>query len=231
MREPIHNRVAGEFFLQFIQALAEYKDVHESLLAASNYLKLEKNLTYPSAYLIPSLFRHPEADLFRLQPFGIKQLFQSLKPNRQEAIALSILLIISLLQPVQSFLLQRRVLVQAFYRQITHQVANVASPPPVLLVQIDEESIRKAKISNPKPMNRQYLASLVDRLTANNARVVGIDYLLDRPQEQGDRILAKSIQTAVGSSPSPTLFVFAGTSEDNLWLRVLPEIASLNWSL
>lgn len=231
MREPIHNRVAGEFFLQFIQALAEYKDVHESLLAASNYLKLEKNLTYPSAYLIPSLFRHPEADLFRLQPFGFKQFFQSLKPNRQEAIALSILLIISLLQPVQSFLLQRRVLVQAFYRQITSQVATVASPPPVLLVQIDEESIRKAKISNPKPMNRQYLASLVDRLTANNARVVGIDYLLDRPQEQGDRILAKSIQTAVGSSPSPTLFVFAGTSEDNLWLRVLPEIASLNWSL
>lgn len=231
MREPIHNRVAEEFFLQFVQALAEYKDVHESLLAASRYLKLEKNFTYPSAYLIPSLFRHPEATLFSLKPFGIKEFFKSLKPSRQEAIALSILLIISLLQPVQSFLLQRRVLVQAFYRQITSQVGNVASPPPVLLVQIDEESIRKAKISNPKPMNRQYLASLVDRLTANNARVVGIDYLLDRPQEQGDRILAKSIQTAVGSSPSPTLFVFAGTSEDNLWLRVLPDIASLNWSL
>ncbi|MCC5610471.1 CHAT domain-containing protein [Nostoc sp. CHAB 5834] len=162
MREPIHNRVAGEFFLQFIQALAQYQDVHESLLAASKYLKLEKNFTYPSAYLIPSLFCHPEADLFRLQPFGIKQFFQSLKPNRQEAIALSVLLIISLLLPVQSFLLQWRVLVQAFYRQITRQVASVASPPPVLLVQIDEESIRKAKISNPKPMNRQYLASLVD---------------------------------------------------------------------
>ncbi|MEH1765580.1 MAG: CHASE2 domain-containing protein [Nostoc sp.] len=231
MREPIHNCVAEEFFLRFVQALAEYRDVHESLLAASKYLKLEKNFTYPSAYLIPSLFRHPEADLFRLQPFGVKQFFKSLKPNRQEAIALSALLIISLLLPVQSFLLQRRVLVQAFYRQITHQVANVASPPPVLLVQIDEESIRKAKISNPKPMNRQYLASLVDRLTANNARVVGIDYLLDRPQEQGDRILAKSIQAAVGSSPSPTLFVFSATSEDSVWLRVLPEIASLNWSL
>ncbi|MBD2518959.1 CHASE2 domain-containing protein [Nostoc sp. FACHB-973] len=230
MREPIHNRVAGEFFLQFIQALAQYQDVHESLLAASKYLKLEKNFTYPSAYLIPSLFRHPEADLFRLQPFGIKQFFQSLKPNRQEAIALSVVLIISLLQPVQSLLLQRRVLVQAFYRQITSQVANVASPPPVLLVQIDEESIRKAKISNPKPMNRQYLASLVDRLTANNAKVIGIDYLLDRPQEQGDRILAKSIQRAI-SSPNPTLFVFSATSNDDAWLRVLPEIASLNWSL
>jgi hypothetical protein len=230
MREPIHNRVAGEFFLQFIQALAQYQDVHESLLAASKYLKLEKNFTYPSAYLIPSLFRHPEADLFRLQPFGIKEFFKSLKPSRQEAIALSVLLIISLLLPVQSFLLQRRVLIQAFYRQITRQVANVASPPPVLLVQIDEESIRKAKISNPKPMNRQYLASLVDRLTANNARVIGIDYLLDRHQEQGDRILAKSIQTAI-SSPNPTLFVFSATSNDNVWLRVLPEIASLNWSL
>lgn len=53
-------------------------------------------------------------ELFRLQPFGIKQFFKSLKPNRQEAIALSVLLIISLLLPVQSFLLQRRVLVRDF---------------------------------------------------------------------------------------------------------------------
>ncbi|MCC5610472.1 CHASE2 domain-containing protein [Nostoc sp. CHAB 5834] len=67
-------------------------------------------------------------------------------------------------------------------------------------------------------------------MTANKARVVGIDYLLDRPQEQGDRILGKSIQAAV-SSPSPTLFVFSATSNDSVWLRVLPEIANLNWSL
>ncbi|MEA5504700.1 CHASE2 domain-containing protein [Halotia wernerae UHCC 0503] len=230
MREPIHNRVAEEFFLRFVQALAAYKDVHESLLTAAQYLKLERNLTYPSAYLIPSLFRHPEADLFCLQPSGFKQLSQDFKPTRSEAIALLFILIISLSLPIQRWLLQQRILVQAIYRQLTDQVATVPSPP-VFLVQIDEASIRKANISNPKPMNRQYLASLVNKLATNNARVVGIDYLLDRSQGQSDRILAESIQSAV-SAPQPTWFVLAATHNlKGEWLEALPQIASLNWSL
>lgn len=231
MREPIHNDVAKDFLTQFIQALANYQDVQEALITAAQYLQIEKHLTYPSAYLIPSLFRYPESDLFRLQPSGIRQLIQSLQPSRQEAIALAIILFISLLLPVQNFLLQRRLLVQAIYRQLTNQVETTNNQPPVLLVQIDEESIRKAKISNPKPLDRKYLASLVDKLVANQAKVVGIDYLLDRHQEQSDRFLANSIQTAV-SQPQPTWFVFAATSNTKgEWLQTLPNIASLNWSL
>jgi len=229
MREPIHNSVARDFLIKFIQALANYQDVHQALTTATQYLQLEKHLTYPSAYLIPSLFRYPTADLFRLQPHGFRQIIQNFKPSRKEAIALTIILLISLLLPVQNFLLQRRLLVQAIYRQLTNQVGKAT--PPVLLVEVDEESIRKAKISNPKPLDRKYLASLVDRLAAHQARVVGIDYLLDRPQEQSDRILAKSIQAAV-SAPKPTWFVFAATSNrKGDWLQTLPNIASLNWSL
>lgn len=229
MREPIHNDVARDFLLKFIQALANYQDVHQALTTASQYLQLEKHLTYPSAYLIPSLFRYPEADLFRLQPDGIRQIVQSFKPSRKEAITLIIILLISLLLPVQNFLLQRRLLVQAIYRQLTNQVGKTT--PPVLLVEVDEESIRKAKISNPKPLERKYLASLVDSLVAHQARVVGIDYLLDRPQEQSDRILANSIQAAV-SAPKPTWFVFSVTSNNKGdWLQTPPNIASLNWSL
>ncbi|MCY7320348.1 MAG: CHAT domain-containing protein [Phormidesmis sp. CAN_BIN36] len=65
MREPIHNRVAQEFLVQFLRGLANRQDVHDSLLAACRSLRLEKNLTYPSAYLVPSLFCHPNASLFR----------------------------------------------------------------------------------------------------------------------------------------------------------------------
>ncbi|MBR8835340.1 MAG: CHASE2 domain-containing protein [Stigonema ocellatum SAG 48.90 = DSM 106950] len=229
MREPIHNRVAEEFFVLFLQALTEYKDVHESLLAACEYLKLEKNLTYPSSYLIPSLFRHPEAPLFRLEPFGLKQQLKSLIPTRREAIALSSLILMSLQLPVQQFLLERRVLAQAIYRQVTHQVEVLT--PPVFLVQIDEKSIRDAGISNPKPMERKYLARLVDKLTDAKARVVGIDYFLDRHQGESDRILAQSLQAAV-KSPNQTTFVFTTTRVKNgEWLNVLPDIASPNWSL
>jgi hypothetical protein len=234
MREPIHNQVAEVFLPCFLQALSEYKDVHESLISAAQYLKVEKNFTYPSAYLIPSLFRHPGAELFRLQPTFINQVIENLVPNRRELIVVSILLIISLLLPVQQFLLQRRILLQAIYRQLTGQVAATVATvetPPVLLIEIDEDSIRKAKISNPKPIDRKYLASLIDKLTANQAQIIGIDYLLDRHQGESDRILANSIKTAVKSA-KPTWFVFAGTAnQDGQWLRVLPNIADLNWSL
>ncbi|GCL35946.1 putative Chase2 sensor protein [Sphaerospermopsis reniformis] len=234
MREPIHNQVAEVFLPCFLQALSEYKDVHESLISAAQYLKVEKNFTYPSAYLIPSLFRHPGAELFRLQPTFINQVIENLVPNRRELIVVSILLIISLLLPVQQFLLQRRILLQAIYRQLTGQVAATVATvetPPVLLIEIDEDSIRKAKISNPKPIDRKYLANLIDKLTANQAKIIGIDYLLDRHQGESDRILANSITTAVKSA-KPTWFVFAGTAnQDGQWLRVLPNIADLNWSL
>lgn len=34
MREPIHNRVAHEFLVRFLQGLAEFKDVHDALLSS-----------------------------------------------------------------------------------------------------------------------------------------------------------------------------------------------------
>ncbi|MEH2440697.1 CHASE2 domain-containing protein [Nostoc sp.] len=231
MREPVHNQVAGEFLLEFIKALSEYQDVQESLITAAQHLKLENYLTYPSAYLIPSLFCHPEATLFRLQASGVKRFIQYWQPSRKEAIALTILLLMSLLLPVQTFLLQWRVWVQAIYRDATNQSITSTNPPPVLLVKIDEDSIVKAKIPDPKPIDYQYLASLINRLTADKAKVIGIDYLLSRHQPQSDRILAKSIQTAV-SSPNHTLFVFAATRNQNKkLLQPLPEIANFNWSL
>jgi CHASE2 domain-containing sensor protein len=232
MREPIHNRVAEEFFVKFVQAIAEYKDVHEALLEASQYLKSEKNLTYPSSYLIPTLFRHPAAPVFRLEPFGIKKRLQQLIPSRWEATIISASTLISVLLPVQHFLLERRVLVQAIYRDMTGQVApNVT--PPVTLVEIDEESIAKAKIDDPKPIDRKYLARLVDKLAASQAKVVGIDYVLNRYQQESDRILSKSLQAAVQLNQKPTWFVFAIDRDEKTkkWLHVASSITSPNWSL
>jgi CHASE2 domain-containing sensor protein len=231
MREPIHNQVAEEFLLRFLQTLTEYQDVHEALISASQYLKLEKNLTYPSTYLIPSLFRHPDAQLFCLQPSIIKQNIKKIIPNRREAIALSSLLLMSLLLPVQDILLAQRLRTQAIYRHATGKIAKQAEPQVVLL-QIDNESIKQEdEITNSKPISHQYLAKIIDKLKAKNACVIGIDYLLDRNQKERDRILAESLQTAV-TSTKPTWFVFPRTQDANgEWLYVLPKIASPNWSL
>ena len=103
--------------------------------------------------------------------------------------------------------------------------------PPVLLVEIDNESINKAGISNPRPINREYMARIVDKLVELKATVVGIDYLLDRPDLERDRTLSNSIKTGLTSSP-PTRFVFATTRDNNgNWLSINPQIASDNWSL
>ncbi len=232
MREPIHNRVAEEIFVQFLNNIAQYQDVHQALLAACDYLKLEKNLTYPSAYLIPSLFRHPSAPLFRLEPFGFKQYIKRLKPTPLEAVTISALALISLQIPVQTWLLEKRVLVQAMYRNLTNQVEEpVNINPPVILVQIDNESIQKANILSPRPIDRAYMAQIIDKLVELKAPIVGIDYLLDRPDLQRDRTLNKSLQSGLQST-SPTRFVFATTRDSQgKWLSVHPQVASPNWSL
>ncbi len=230
MREPIHNRVAQEFLVQFMQNLADCQDVHDALVAACQFLKLKQNLTYPSAYLIPALFRHPDAELFRIEPRGWKVAIARFLPTPKEAAALAAILFLSWQLPVQQGLLEQRVLIQAIYRQLTGQIF-APKTPPVLLVQIDEKSIREAKISDPKPMNRRYLAQLVDKLSTLNAKIIGIDYLLDRPQEEGDRYLAQSLRAAVQKN-NPTWFIFAAIRNDvEGWIGVYPAIASLNWSL
>lgn len=232
MREPIHDRVAQEFLWYFVGAIAEGYDAHDALIKACQQLKLTKNLTYPSAYLIPSLFRHPEAKLFRLQPRGLKVLLQKWRPERREAIALGLMLLLSMWPPLQDFLLEHRLWLQSVYRDLTAQVPSTQTIPPVFLVQIDPQSIARSTMENPKPMDRAYLASLVERLAEKKAKIIGIDYLLDRQQPNKDLTLAQSVRKAVESQGS--WFVFA-TVIDPIGVEVginpATKIASPNWSL
>jgi CHASE2 domain-containing sensor protein len=228
MREPIHDRVAQEFLVRFLQSLGEYKDVCESLLAACQHLKLEQHLTYPSAYLIPSLFRHPDTPLFCLKPFGWQQKLKQWFPTRQEAIALGILALLSLLPPVQDFALERRIWLQAIYRHATHQIP--ATPPPVLLVQIDRTSLEKGKIDARKinPLDREYLAKLVTQLSAKNPKAIGLDYLLDSPTSE-DSIFAKAVQQA--TEQNGTWLVFAALKKGTVEQGVTQSVASLSQTL
>lgn len=231
MREPIHNQVAQEFLIRFLQNLAEFKDVHDAMLLACQFLKLERNLTYPSAYLIPSLFRHPDSTLFQIEPPSWRKQLQQWQPTPREAIALAGLLFLSLYSPTQSFLMERRVLMQAVYRDVTGQLPK-DTQPAVLLVQIDEKSIRRAGISSPNPMNRRYLASLIDRAAAMGAKVIGLDYLLDRPQPGNDPIIARSVRRAVADHQ--TWFVFGAvkdSEESEIGVGEETGITSPTWSL
>jgi hypothetical protein len=227
MREPIHNQVAQEFLVRFLQELAQFHDTHAALLAAGQFLKLEKHLTYPSASLVPSLFRHPDAPPFRLRSVGWRQCWQCLRPTRWEAIAIAILAVISWQLPVQGWLLEQRLLMQALYRHATAQLPP--TQPPTLIVQIDNESIRRANLADPQPMDRVYLSQLVRRVHALGANIIGIDYLLDRPQVGRDQQLSAAIAAAVQDQRQLVFATLVDRRGDPL--APLPSFAQPEWSL
>ena len=219
MREPIHNQVAQTFLLQFLQSLAAYEDVHTALIEATEFLKSKADITYPSADLIPALFCRPNAPLFQLQPYGWRQRLQKMVPRRREMVAVGLLGLLSWPLPVQDWLLERRVLIQAVYRQVTGRTVSMVEPP-VLLVQIDEASLRAAGISNPNPISRQYLATVITQLAEYRPSIVGVDYLLDRPHPETE-VLAQAIRGAIAEGAE---FIFVAHREMGQWLQALPEI-------
>ncbi|GAB1542847.1 hypothetical protein NUACC21_55210 [Scytonema sp. NUACC21] len=234
MREPIHNKVAQEFLVQFLNSLAEYKDVHEALLDACAFLEVKKKFTYPSAHLIPSLFRHPQSELFRLERFGMWHSIKSWLPTNKEAVYLGIFLTLSLVSSIQDLLLEPRLLVQAAYRQMTQAsqktISAFNSPSPILLVQIDSRSLNQdtVQLINGRYMDYSYLARILDELVQRDARLIGVDYILDRDKEQPDNTkkLRQSINKAIKKG---TWFVWGANEEDNE--EISAEIANLNQSM
>ena len=202
MREPIHNNVAQEFLVSFLRGLAKHLDIYESMLQARQVLLHEG--TYPSSFLIPSLFCHPGAKLFRIP--SKKKWQQQLKdilPTRVEAVTVVVSLTLCVLNPVHELLLDTRLLFQAAYRDITSQIPNEAAP--VALVEIDTQSILNAQLHNSQlyPMNRSYLAKLIERANELKAPVISLDFLIDAPQDNipsGDKDLKRAVNNAVNQN-------------------------------
>ncbi|RMF26468.1 MAG: CHASE2 domain-containing protein, partial [Cyanobacteria bacterium J083] len=203
MREPIHNQPAQTFLETFLNALTQAKNPYIALEEARQELKKYAR-KHPCAYLIPSIFRHPDAPLFifNSQP---QSSWIRLLPTKLEAIVLGLLVSLSLLSPLQRFLLEWRGWTQAIYRDITAQVPPKS--PPVAVISIDEESIRLNSLVQVQPMDRAYIASLIEQLVANQIKVIGIDYLFDRQQPEKDPILAQTVQNAIAQEK--VWFIFA----------------------
>jgi hypothetical protein len=233
MREPIHNQVAQTFLVRFLQRLAKHQDVQESLLNARQFLRLEKNQTYPSAYLVPSLFCHPEAPIFRIPPFRWKERLLQVLPTKGEAIALAALAVLSFIPPLQEGLTAGRMMLQSAYWDATGQLPSEGTPP-VALIQIDTKSINQAALEQITPIDRRYLGDLVTRLKELNAEVVGIDVTLDVPQEtppDGDETLAKAVRESVAEQNTWFLFAAFLNESAEMGVDVRTGIADPDWSL
>jgi hypothetical protein len=223
MREPIHNQVAQQFFLQFVHHLTQGQDVHEAVLAACDHLKCDRNLTYPSSYWIPSLFRHPGATLFKLPTQAWQRWQQQWAPTGWEAGVLASLTVLSLLAPVQSGLLDRRLWVQSLYRYVTGQVPQ--NDPPVRLIAIDKVSLDQAKLQQRNPLPWGYLAQVLNRLAPYHPQTVGIDYLLDDPARQNPQDVTQVKQAIQSILQQPQVqLVFSSVLENGKTIGVHPDL-------
>lgn len=225
MRERIHNQVAQDFLVQFARSLASFKDTQDAVRDATQWLKEHHNQRkYPSAYLVPSLFRRPGSPPIRLSPPDWRQWLKRLLPqNRYELMAVLLLSALSLLPSLQLLLLDQRLLIQAHYRQVSGQIDR-SQPTALALIQIDDDSIQRDReeIRQINPMSHKYLARLIDRLVAADVQVIGLDYLLNRP-DPDQSLLADSIRQGTDQG---VRFVF-GKIPTNTggWLQTPPQIA------
>ncbi|MGB3514960.1 MAG: CHASE2 domain-containing protein [Elainellaceae cyanobacterium] len=227
MREPIHAQVAQAFLIQFLNELSHQQDLHQALIHTCDYFKTDVNLTYPSAYLIPSIFRYPNASVFQLHRQTWRDRLRLLRPTRYELAILPTMLLLSWLVPVQDELLDQRILMQARYRQWTGRI-EPEPQPQLLLVQIDDESIQRADIIEPKPMSRQYLADLVTQLSNSGTQTIAIDYLLDRAHEEQSAL----IQATQSAAEQGSCLIFgAFPSQTGGWLQAPPELANPDYSI
>lgn len=233
MREPIRHDVAHSFLKYLCQELSRHTNILDAVLIARQQLQAIEKFAFPSAYLLPSFFSPTGTEPYAIEPLGWKYQLRQWLPNKVEAIAFGAVLTLSLIEPVQNFLYQQRLLAQAMYRDWTNQLAPIKTPsavPPVLMIAIDQESINRATAAmdkfKPAPMDRRYLAKIVNQLSLFQAKTIGIHYVLDT-QEDGEEVLVNAIQSAVKTQK--TWFVFTTSTYDQWVPR--DRIANPSWTL
>jgi CHASE2 domain len=233
MREMIADDAANEFLQQFALNLKDHHDVHTSVIKACE--NLSRSSDYLSAHLIPCIFRRPGSTLFKI-PSRWRRLLRLLLLKRHEAIALLLITVTSLFVPLQQGLLDKRVYMQAIYNDIAIPVIDKtqSDPPPVVLLQIDENSIQQAMkesgTQSREPIPQSYLTKLITALADKHPKVVGIDYLLDSSQGNRGEITRKLGDAISTVTNQGTRFAFVMHLPENSdrWIPSLPEITGNN---
>lgn len=198
MRERVTNRVAQEFFQAFADRLANLQDVQTAAIGATQALasKAKEHYQYPSAYLVPSIYAYSGVKPLKPPPLNFRVVLSRLNPTRREAIVLIALAILSCQTSIQYPLINARQVGQAIYRDMFSPPVPLS--PPIVLVKIDDASLNQAGIIEKDPIDRGYLAQLVQKTIDLKAPIVGIDYVLkdSRPKQNELRqLLDRSSQT------------------------------------
>ena len=123
--------------------------------------------------------------------------------------------------------------VEAFFldlRQSKHAYVSQASDS-IVIIAIDDPTLSSLEFTSP--LNRKFLATVLQKLDKSGARVIGVDYLLDRPTVTDDDAYftaqLESMQTPVVLLSDPgreaRQAICAGQSVTDLTSSTLPQFA------
>lgn len=208
MREPIPDRVAQEFLKSFLSAFSSGRSLYASVRMAREKLQTLES-EFPCATWLPVICQNPAEVPPTWQDWcGQKRkLLPPMTRSQAKTIALSTLLVISLVIGVRWFGLMQPLELQAFDVLMQHRPIE---PPDsrLLIVRIEEEDIQKHP-ENAGSLSDETLEQVLEALERHQARVIGLDLYRDFPtrrpslQKRLQRMTQNDQLIAICKRPDP----------------------------
>ncbi|MEM9806311.1 MAG: CHASE2 domain-containing protein [Cyanobacteria bacterium P01_D01_bin.56] len=196
MRETVHDDVANSFLQRICEYLRQSHDVLTATLSACQDLTAENKIKLPSASFIPIFFSPRNLKPFRIKKASWRNQLKQWQPTKKELSILVTAWLISIFPPTASLLLESRTFSQALFRDWTNQVDRDISDSPVILIEIDQDSIDKSGLDDFETIriDQRYLAKILEEIPKTDAQTIGINYILDQ-KRKGKENLESAIST------------------------------------
>jgi CHASE2 domain-containing sensor protein len=244
MREPVPDLVAHTFLKEFIsQYSSEGKSFYSSVRYAREELqKLQDK--FPCATWLPTIYQSSTD-----YPPSWEELQGTTKKKARidihwsfKVIAL-VIIILSLIPRTQVFAVGIEQSIQSLVRMtvlrdkspveqsIDLPVDKIrpSEKPKLVLIHIDEDSLidlgnEKSKTQtgkfNRNPIDKEYLANIIKKLTRAGVKSIAVDYILDKPsQDKSDKFLNMAIQEAIDEYQ--VRFLFASEEKDESQVSII----------
>jgi hypothetical protein len=207
MREQVYDDVSHEFIDVLLENLGEGLDVNGAVKKACHIFNTDKfRNNFPSAFLIPSLFSRDDTISYKLEftpvdkkpsnPFS--NFYSYIRADVLKSHVFWLVLIAGIVPGIQSHVIDaEQALIPSIFR--------TPSDPSLVLVHIDRESLDASPLTrskNPKPINRQYLASTIDRLAALKVKSIAIDYVFDPKDDKGNASDLQKLNSSIKQASS-----------------------------
>ena len=190
-REPVRCETASSSFRTLISALQSNQDLTDAVATVREHLR---GSGAAGSALLLSLVGSTDAQAYRLPLHRSRQWrLRWRQTPRQQWLAAGCAVVLGACMdlvpsnPVNHYLLDRRLAAQTMWRRMTSQPGPKGPALPVVVIDQHSDRLMGSK-SVPNRVSRQTLATLLERTNPTQVPIVGIDVVLDEELPQTDRL-------------------------------------------